>query len=142
MAFLSATVGLASGIMMFYFCASTMPDSTIFVAVAVPTPLRTLFHYSLPSNERVAIGSRVRVPFGPRKLVGIVTEINSQPDIEVAKVRPVLEVFGAGETSLNPSLSYAAGRLIIITTPSVKSWRVHSPRYSEKAQTLRNPAGC
>ena len=104
MAFLSATVGLASGIMMFYFCASTMPDSTIFVAVAVPTPLRTLFHYSLPSNERVAIGSRVRVPFGPRKLVGIVTEINSQPDIEVAKVRPVLEVFGAGGDLTEPIL--------------------------------------
>jgi len=73
-----------------------MPDSTIFVAVAVPTPLRNLFHYSLPANERVAIGARVRVPFGSRKLVGVVTEINSQPGIDLAKVRPVLEVLGSG----------------------------------------------
>ncbi len=82
--------------MAFYSCASTMPDSTIFVAVAVPTPLRNLFHYSLPPGERVVIGSRVRVPFGSRKLVGVVTEVNSRPDIDIAKVRPVLEVLGPG----------------------------------------------
>ena len=73
-----------------------MPDSTIFVAVAVPTPLRNLFHYSLPQDEQVTIGSRVRVPFGPRKLVGVVIELNSKPDIDVTKIKPVLEVLGHG----------------------------------------------
>ena len=81
-----------------------MPDSTIFVAVAIPTPLRNLFHYSLPANERVTIGSRVRVPFGSRKLIGVVTEVNSRPDIDIAKVRPVLEVLGAGGNLTEPIL--------------------------------------
>ena len=81
-----------------------MPDSTIFVAVAIPTPLRNLFHYSLPANERVTIGSRVRVPFGSRKLIGVVTEVNSRPDIDIAKVRPVLEVLGPGGNLTEPIL--------------------------------------
>ncbi len=81
-----------------------MSDSTIYVAVAVPTPLRNLFHYSLPAGKQVAIGSRVQVPFGSRKLVGVVTEVNSQPDIDLAKVRPVLEVFGAGGDLPEPIL--------------------------------------
>ena len=81
-----------------------MSDSTIFVAVAVPTPLRNLFHYSLPANNRVAIGSRVRVPFGSRTLVGVVTEVNSQPDINIAKVRPVLEVLSPRGNLTEPIL--------------------------------------
>ncbi len=90
--------------MKIYACASTMPDSTIFVAVAIPTPLRNLFHYSLPDNERVAIGSRVRVPFGTRKLIGVVTELNSRPDIDITKVRPVLEVLDASGNLTDPIL--------------------------------------
>ncbi len=81
-----------------------MSDSTTYVAVAVPTPLRNLFHYSLPAGEQVAIGSRVQVPFGSRKLVGVVIEVNSQPDIDLAKVRPVLEVFGSGGNLPEPIL--------------------------------------
>jgi len=81
-----------------------MSDSTIFVAVAVPTPLRNLFHYSLPANNRVVIGSRVRVPFGSRTLIGVVTEVNSQPDTNIAKVRPVLEVLSPRGNLTEPIL--------------------------------------
>jgi primosomal protein N' (replication factor Y) len=81
-----------------------MSDSTIFVAVAVPTPLRNLFHYSLPADKRVSIGARVRVPFGSRVLVGVVTEVGSQPDINIAKVRPVLEVLNARGNLTEPIL--------------------------------------
>ncbi|MCA9321274.1 MAG: DEAD/DEAH box helicase family protein, partial [Planctomycetes bacterium] len=42
------------------------------VEVAIPLPLPGLFSYVLPADMRAAArpGSRLRVPFGPRKLVG------------------------------------------------------------------------
>ena len=69
-----------------------MPHPYFFVAIAIPTPLRNLFHYSLPSNTKVIKGSRVRVSFGSRKVVGVVMEINSEPDIQVTKIKQILEV--------------------------------------------------
>ena len=125
---------------MFYSCASTMPDSTIFVAVAIPTPLRNLFHYSLPANERVAIGSRVRVPFGSRKLIGVVTEVNSRPDIDIAKVRPVLEVLGAGGNLTEPILRLCRWASDYYHHPIGEVLATALPPSFEKAQTRRSPA--
>ena len=44
------------------------------VSVAVPLPVQGPFDYSLPPGMAApGRGCRVRVPFGPRKLVGVVT---------------------------------------------------------------------
>ena len=45
--------------------------------VAVPAPLPELFDYLPPAGmaaAEIAVGARVRVPFGPRELVGVVVE--------------------------------------------------------------------
>ncbi len=49
----------------------SLPD---YYEVAVPSPLRRLFHYRPPAEHRYPLlpGTRVRVPFGSRKLMGIV----------------------------------------------------------------------
>ena len=54
----------------------SLPD---YYEVAVPSPLRRLFHYLPPPDhgQRIAPGSRVRVPFGSRQLVGLVTRAAS-----------------------------------------------------------------
>lgn len=74
--------------------ARLMPDtdSPRFVKVAVPVPLRSHFYYQLGRGLQVKTGSRVRVPFGRRTLIGIVTGTDAQPDIDAARIKPVIEV--------------------------------------------------
>ena len=51
------------------------------VAVAVPVPLLRLFTYRLPEGMCAPIGARVRVPFGPRQLVGVVMGTAAETDV-------------------------------------------------------------
>ncbi|WP_226469534.1 primosomal protein N' [Luteimonas panaciterrae] len=51
--------------------------------VALPLPLPRLFDYRAPGTEAATqdwIGRRVRVPFGPRELVGVVAEVGPAED--------------------------------------------------------------
>ncbi|MDD9932933.1 MAG: primosomal protein N' [Myxococcales bacterium] len=60
------------------------------VEVAVPVPLRRTFTYGLPDalQDAVRVGSRVAVPFGPRKLAGFVLG-PAEPPPEGTRVRNV-----------------------------------------------------
>jgi primosomal protein N' (replication factor Y) len=62
--------------------------------VALDTPLRRLFDYLPPAQATVApaIGSRVRVPFGRQRLVGLVVEIADTSEVSPARLKPILEV--------------------------------------------------
>jgi len=62
-----------------------------FASVAVPVPLRRLFTYEVgPGPARtLQVGSRVRVPFGPRKIVGTVVEWPVDPPDPEVKVKPI-----------------------------------------------------
>lgn len=63
-----------------------------FVQVAVPTPLHLLFDYRL-KDEQVAIpGSRVKVPFGRRSVIGIVVQGLAESAYPANKLRAVSEV--------------------------------------------------
>ena len=61
-----------------------MRSNMAYICVAVPVPLRQLFTYTHHCD--LAAGVRVRVPFGPRKLVGIVVDEPNKdaPEIENA----------------------------------------------------------
>ncbi|MEA9905926.1 primosomal protein N' [Xanthomonas campestris pv. raphani] len=54
--------------------------------VALPVPLPRLFDYLPPQDTDVdgpdRVGCRVRVPFGPRELIGVVVERGQQPSAE------------------------------------------------------------
>ena len=72
----------------------------LFCDVSLPVPLDQAFTYSLPETlqHRVQPGCRVTVPFGPRKLTGVVLGIHDQPpDVPARSVlllldeEPVLE---------------------------------------------------
>ena len=63
------------------------------LAVAVPLPLRQLYDFLAPDNaHNVQVGLRVRVPFGARKLVGIVVKIKDHSDYSKNRLKQVLEV--------------------------------------------------
>lgn len=43
--------------------------------IAFPVPLPKGYHYLVPDGMNVAVGSRVRAPFGPRKAAGVVLSV-------------------------------------------------------------------
>lgn len=70
-----------------------MPD--LYLRLALPTPLRRLFDYRAPAQvpaEHWQPGVRVQVPFGNRKVVGILIETTTTTDIPADKVREALEL--------------------------------------------------
>ena len=58
-----------------------MPEGNFqYVDVSVPAPLDQPFTYSLPETlrHRVRPGSRIVVPFGPRKLTGVILRCHDE----------------------------------------------------------------
>ncbi|HEX4618376.1 MAG TPA: primosomal protein N' [Steroidobacteraceae bacterium] len=73
-----------------------MRPGSKFLRVAVETPLRRLFDYlpavtpgGAPEPEP---GTRVRVPFGRRRLVGVVMAVSDKSELPAERLRPLLEV--------------------------------------------------
>ena len=62
----------------------SLPDSVL--RVALPVPLPRLFDYRPPADGPGEVGCRVRVPFGPRSLIGVIAEIGS-PDPAMTELR-------------------------------------------------------
>ena len=79
------------------------------IRVAVPSPLRRTFDYTLPQesgsectndkrnkdecNKGIPhVGSRVAVHFGRRKVIGLVTEIATESDFPIEKLKPISAV--------------------------------------------------
>lgn len=67
------------------------------LSVAVPVPLRQSFDFLVPieSAQQIAeptVGARVKIPFGSRKLVGVILEVKSHSDFPEDKLKPVLEI--------------------------------------------------
>src|SRR5678815_5040674 len=63
------------------------------LAVAIDTPLRRTFDYRAPAQQAaLAPGQRVWVPFGRRRVVGVVVERRDRTEVPAGKLR---SVFGA-----------------------------------------------
>jgi len=65
------------------------PDlpSPLFCDVSLPVPLDRPFTYSLPDawRHRASVGARVLVPFGPRKMTGMIVRLHDTAPAVVAK---------------------------------------------------------
>src|SRR5436190_20950133 len=63
--------------------------------VRLELALRKECDYSIPPDlaEQVDVGSRVQVPFGPRKVLGCVTAVAEES--AHTKLKPILKVIGA-----------------------------------------------
>ena len=69
------------------------PSRPAVLRVAVPVPLHGLFDYAPPADGPMpSPGARVVVPFGRRRLVGIVIGHASSTDVDPARLKAVLEV--------------------------------------------------
>lgn len=93
-----------SGIMIVSSLFEAMPEPSRYVSVAVPTPLRTTFQYKLAEGQFASRGCRVLVPFGRQKLVGVVTTVSSELEIEDSKIRQVIDVYDERASLTDPIL--------------------------------------
>ena len=90
-------------------------NSPTVIRVAVPVPLRRGFDYRLPAGMDAAQcppGVRVRVPFGPRKLVGVVLESPARSELPPGRLRPLVEVLDDApllDAEMLAFLQWAAG---------------------------------
>jgi len=71
--------------------------------VTLEIALRKEFDYAIPPElvGQVDVGSRVQVPFGPRKVMGVVTAIAEES--AHARLKPILKVLGA-QTLVTPKV--------------------------------------
>ena len=80
-------------------------SNTCFVQVALPVPLPQLFDYLPPQNGPLpAPGSRVLVPLGRRKLVGVVISLSDRSAVAAGRLLPVIEALDAGQPILDAGL--------------------------------------
>ena len=73
------------------------------VGVAVPAPLYSRFDYRVGEEVAILPGMRLRVPFGPRQVVGVALEPPHAPSGELRRYKDVLAVLDA-EPLLPPDL--------------------------------------
>jgi len=75
--------------------ASSRHGRTMIARITLELALRKEFDYLVPPElaEQVEVGTRVQVPFGPRKVLGWVTALAEESDR--TKLRPILKVIGA-----------------------------------------------
>jgi len=74
-----------------------------YIQVAIPVPMRQLFTYQVPetlSLPKIKVGERIAVPFGSRKVIGIVIDAQAQCNFDVKKVKNI-----AGRLNDNFNLS-------------------------------------
>jgi primosomal protein N' (replication factor Y) len=79
--------------------------------VALPVPLPTLFDYLPPADGVAQAGSRVWVPFGRGKLVGVVVEIAAQAAVGSSRLKPAIRLLDDApllDTELMQTLAWAA----------------------------------
>ena len=81
-----------------------MPLVQRIVQVAVPSPLARTFDYLPPQSGSVPLpGARVRVPFGRRSVIGVVTAVVAHSTLPVARLKTIQEVLDS-EPLLSPEL--------------------------------------
>ena len=69
-----------------------------YLRLALPTPLRRSFDYLPPAGtdpkqlSQLQAGCRVQVPFGPRKLIGVLLEVVQTSEVDPKKLKPAIAV--------------------------------------------------
>jgi primosomal protein N' (replication factor Y) len=80
----------------------------VIVAVAIDTPLRRVFDYRAPMDGPIDPGARVWVPFGRRRVVGVIVATKETSDVPPNKLRAVHE-------RIDDEPTFDAGSLALLT---------------------------
>jgi primosomal protein N' (replication factor Y) len=86
----------------------TMPA---VLRIALPIPLPTLFDYLPPAVGEAHVGSRVQVPFGRGKMVGVVVALEAETNVDSGRLKQVLRLLDDDallDAELMQTLAWAA----------------------------------
>ncbi len=72
-----------------------MSPSPTVIRVAINTPVNKLFDYLPVAGKTPVAGSRVRVPFGRRHLVGVIAEVCDHSELPLNKLKRAIELIDA-----------------------------------------------
>ncbi|MCX7204564.1 MAG: hypothetical protein NT086_01005 [Proteobacteria bacterium] len=61
-----------------------------YISVALDVPLTRLFEYSVLEESAPEMGARVIVPFGPRRLAGVVLGVATETQFDSSKIRAAI----------------------------------------------------
>ena len=81
-------------------------QTPVILAVAIDTPLRRVFDYRLPpdaADGEAVVGQRVWVPFGRRRIVGVIVELKTASDVPEKKLRAAFGLIDR-EPTFDPAL--------------------------------------
>lgn len=69
-------------------------NSPHYVSLALPVPLDRVFEYSISSEQmkQCQVGSRIRVPFGNKQMIGVALTFSEQCSFDASKVKPITAV--------------------------------------------------
>ncbi|HEX8169484.1 MAG TPA: primosomal protein N' [Thermoanaerobaculia bacterium] len=83
-----------------------MPGLAEFAQIALPVAVHETFTYRVPEALRdgVRLGSRVEVPFGPKRTTGFVVGLLDVTPVDAAKIKPVRAVLDDEEPALIPEI--------------------------------------
>lgn len=62
----------------------------MFVKVLLPLPFNEPFDYQ--TNDKIVLGQIVKVPFGKEVVVGCVWQVNATPQVDVKKIKNIIQV--------------------------------------------------
>ena len=88
-----------------------MSEFFSYVDVSLPVPLTRAFTYALPETlrHRVAPGCRIVVPFGTRKLTGVILKVhNTAPELETREALRLLDAEPVFDAQLLALASWVA----------------------------------
>src|SRR5665213_1973633 len=69
--------------------------NSLFLRIALPTPLRRLFDYLPPQDvdpQALVPGVRIRVPFQTRSLVGVLISVEKESSVPYGKLKKAVEI--------------------------------------------------
>src|SRR5436305_114212 len=83
-----------------------MPGLAEYAEIALPVAVRGTFTYAIPEELRdgVRLGSRVEVPFGPKRSTGFVVGLVDSAPENAARIKPVRAVLDDEEPALVPEI--------------------------------------
>jgi primosomal protein N' (replication factor Y) len=83
-----------------------MPGLAAYAEIALPVAVYGTFTYAIPAELRdgVRLGSRVEVPFGPKRSTGFVVALTDTAPAKAAKIKSVRAVLDDEEPALVPEI--------------------------------------
>ena len=106
------------------------PKQPLFVEVAVPLPIDHPFTYRVPAGreERALVGVRVLVPFGKRKLTGLVTAVTDGAALEGREAKELLEFLDDAPYILSRHVDFLLAAARQTLAPMGEMFRAALPR--------------